>query len=203
MVSIAMYPCIESFSLIFPEWKTDALPRTSVPWYKSWALSTGHLIWGYGEQHVLHGRGQEAGCLWDKQTSCTAGPATPCSHQVSLMFWGSVNPTPQAHQVWCTPNHQLHCEGAIQSMGTVSRRCWLARWEPYSCGAVSKLQLQVPNIVEGLRGLLVQLMNFVTPLFANCQVNGHVHLRLLSVSAVSFLNQLEKNTLKINLKCSI
>lgn len=36
------------------------------------------------------------------------------------------------------------------------------------------------------------------------KLTRHVHLRLLSVSPVSFLNQLEKKTtLKINLKCSI
>lgn len=77
--SIAMCPCIELFSLIFPEWKPDAIPRTSVSWYKSWARSTGHLIWGNEEQQVLHGHAQDVGCFWDRRTFCTAGSATPCS----------------------------------------------------------------------------------------------------------------------------
>ena len=83
-----LLPCTAAWScslLIFPELKTGALPRTSVPWHKSWSLSTGHLVWGCGEQHVLHGCAHEAGCLWDRQTSCTAGPATTCSHNSDVL----------------------------------------------------------------------------------------------------------------------
>lgn len=109
---VAMYPCTELFSLIFPEGKTDALPRTSVPRYKSWALGIGHLIWGCGELHVLHSRAQEAGCLWVLLHSWSSHATL----SLSLIFWGSLNPTPQAHQVWCMPNHQLRCEGLVQSV---------------------------------------------------------------------------------------
>lgn len=61
--------------------------------------------------------------------------------------------------------------------------------------------LQVPN-VDGLTWLLVQLMSVVTPLFAKCQVNQAFALKSVLPGAFYF-NQLEKNTLKINLKCSI
>lgn len=39
-----------------------------------------------------------------------------------LMFWGSVSPAPQVHQVRCMPNHQLYCEGAVHGGIFVSQR---------------------------------------------------------------------------------
>lgn len=49
----------------------------------------------------------------------------------------------------------------------------------------------------------MKLRNFVTPLFGNCQVNQACAFKAAICLSSILLNQLEKNTLNINLKCSI
>lgn len=204
MVSLAMYPSIESFSLIFPEWKTDAHPRTSVPWYKSLALSTGHQILGYGEQDGLPGHAEEAEQAALGQTDLQhSWPSHPML-SLSLTFWGNFSPTPQAHQVWRMPNHQLHCEGAVHSM-----RVYLCLGDAgYQGGSPTAVVLLVSYSYKFLMlrawdGSLCSSWTLSLYCLQTVKLTRHVHLRLLSISAVSFLNQLEKNTLKIILKCSV
>lgn len=112
------------------------------------------------------------------------------------MSQGSLCPTPQAHQVCCETNPHLHCEGAIQPMEV---HLWLTGWGLRGWGAGHKLQLW-----RAWDGSLCSSWTLSLFCLQTVELNRHVHLKLLSVSAVSFLNHLEKKTrLKINLKYSI
>lgn len=120
---------------------------------------------------------------WDRELSCTAGPGIPCSHWVwcleeafalllrHIRFAVSQIPTCTVREQYSPCRYICGSQGGGPTGGVgAGHKLWRA-WDGSLCSSWT-LSLHCLQTVK---------------------LKRHVHLKLLSVSVVSFLNHLEKN----------